>query len=722
MRVAPQLIAAKSQTLRVVFFSVVIITVFVSAAIFFNRIAKAVPTTLAPNDVVIVTANSDSGWSATACSDGAPGGPNSNAIDLLLRRDIGSGTVIKVTDNAWTGSALTSSEGVITYTAPTDLPAGTVIRYSDCLYAAGGSGWTRSTPIAAFDTAVSGDTLLVYQGTEAAPSFIYGFGFRSNSWIASGTPSANNSRIPAALSSASPSAYMSLGTASASRNYQYLATGNHGIYSSTFLSSLKTAGNWDTSGGASAGTMFGPTTVPFDATRPTFTSVTRQSPATAVTSATSVTFRVTTSEAVQMLSSSNFTLATTGTIAYGGVSVAVVSGSQYDVTITGLTGEGTIALNSYTASLLDTQGNPAIDTSFTSPAYTRDITDPVVTVNTLTTNQSQPALSGTVSDAGAEVIVTVNGINYTATVTGTTWTLPVGTISPALADGTYDIEVMAADLAGNIGVDTTTNELIVDTVRPTVTINQAASQNDPISVNSIVFDVIFSETFTAGDFTAADVVLSGTTATVASVVSISPTQWQVTVSGAASGDVVTASIAAGAVSDTAGNTSLASTSTDASVLYDNVAPVVTINTLSTTNTSPALTGTIDDPTATVQVIVAGVIYTAINDGAGSWSLAAGSISPALSVGAHDISVQAVDAAGNMGVDASTDELIITAVVTPPVEPEVPVTPNTPDGSIKAPNTGTGAQLNIVAIIASIIAMLTLVVGGVVRTMARNAQS
>ncbi|HMS93264.1 MAG TPA: hypothetical protein PKD28_02630, partial [Candidatus Saccharibacteria bacterium] len=352
MRVAPQSIVVKSQTLRILFLSVAIITVVAFATLFLNRIVKAAPTTLAPNDVVIVTANSDSGWSATACSDAAPGGPNSNAIDLLLRRDIGSGTVIKVTDNAWTGSALTSSEGVITYTAPTDLPAGTVIRYSDCLYAAGGSGWTRSTPVAAFDTAVSGDTLLVYQGTESAPSFIYGFGFRSNSWIASGVPSANNSRIPAALSGASPSAYMSLGTTSASRNYQYLATGNHGIYSSTFLSSLKAAGNWDTSGGASAGTTFGPTTVPFDATRPTFTSVTRQSPATAVISAASVTFRVTTSEAVQMLSSSNFTFTTTGTITYGGVSVAVVSGSQYDVTITGLAGEGTIALNTYTASLL----------------------------------------------------------------------------------------------------------------------------------------------------------------------------------------------------------------------------------------------------------------------------------------------------------------------------------------------------------------------------------
>lgn len=694
MRVAPQSIAIKSQSQRIVFLVVVIITVVVLATPFLARIVKAAPTVLAPNDVVIVTANSDSGWSPTACSDAAPGGPNSNAIDLLLRKDIGSGTVIKVTDKAWTGSALTASEGIITYTAPTDLPAGTVIRYSDCLYAAGGSGWTRSTPLADFDTAVSGDTLLVYQGTEAAPSFIYGFGFRSNSWIASGTPTTNNSRIPAALSSASPSAYMSLGTTTSSRNYQYTATGNYGIYSSTFLSSLKAAGNWNTSGGASAGITFGPTTVPFDATRPVFSSVIRQLPTDSVTSATSVTFRVTTSEAVQALSSGNFTFATSGTIAYGGVSLAAVSASQYDVTVTGLTGEGTITLASYTASLLDLQGNPATDTSFISPSYTRDVTDPTVTVNSLTTNQPQPALSGTVSEVGADVVVTINGVNYTATVTGTTWTLPSGVIAPALGDGIYDVEVMAADLAGNIGIDMTTDELVIDTVRPTVTINQAALQADPTNVDSFVFDVVFSEVFTAGGFTASDVVLSGTTASVTNIVSITPTHWQVTVSGATHGDAVVASIAAGAVSDAAGNTSFASTSTDSTVYYDVLAPVVTIDAVSTASTSPALTGTIDDPAATIQVTVAGVTYTAVNDGSGHWSLAAGTIAPVLSVGVYDVAVQATDVAGNVGIDASTDELTVTAVITPPVDPEVPVNSGTSNGGgIKAPNAGVSASGN-----------------------------
>ena len=719
MRVVPQLTNNKQTIARITVGFITIVAII--ATISFRHTAEAVPTSLSPNDVVIVTANSDSGWSSTACSDGAPGGPNSNAIDLLLRKDIGSGTVIKVTDNAWTGSAFTSSEGIITYTAPTDLPAGTIIRYSDCLYNQGGSGWTRSTPIASFDTAVSGDTLLVYQGTEAAPSFIYGFGFRSNSWITSGTPTTNNSRIPAALSSASPMAYMSLGTTNSSRNYRYTAAGNYGIYSSTFLSSLKLASNWNATGGASAGTPFGPTAVPFDATRPTFSNVVRQLPTDVVTSASSVTFRVTTSEAVQPLSSSNFTLSTSGTIAYGGVSVSAVSGFQYDVTVTGLSGEGTVALASYTANLLDLQGNPATNVSFTSPSYTRDITDPVVTVNALTTNQSQPALSGTVSDAGSEVVVTVNGVNYTAIVSGTTWTLPAGTISPALTDGTYDVEVMAADLAGNIGIDATTNELVIDTVHPTVTINRAASQPDLTNVDSFIFDVVFSEAFVAGDFTAADIVLSGTTATVTSVVNIAPTQWQVTVSGAAHGDVVTASILAGAVNDTAGNASLASTSTDNVVRYDILAPVVTIDTLSTTNVSPTLAGTVDDSAAVVEVIVAGVTYTAVNDGAGHWILTAGSIVPALGVGVYDIIVRATDAAGNQGVDVTSGELTITAVITPPIHPEVPTDTNTSGGGLIAPNAGVGASMAGYILFGGIVAVSLLAICIVMRPVSRMRQ-
>ncbi|NUF86047.1 Ig-like domain-containing protein, partial [Acinetobacter seifertii] len=62
--------------------------------------------------------------------------------------------------------------------------------------------------------------------------------------------------------------------------------------------------------------------------------------------------------------------------------------------------------------------------------------------------------------------------------------------------------------------------------------------------------------------------------------------------------------------------------TDTAVLtIDTTAPVITLNDLLTNDTTPALTGTIDDPAATVVVTVDGVNYNATNNGNGTWTLA-----------------------------------------------------------------------------------------------------
>ena len=63
---------------------------------------------------------------------------------------------------------------------------------------------------------------------------------------------------------------------------------------------------------------------------------------------------------------------------------------------------------------------------------------------------------------------------------------------------------------------------------------------------------------------------------------------------------------------------------DASVdelVVDTTAPVVTVNGLSTADNTPQLTGTVSDPTATVEVTVNGATYTATNNGDGTWTLA-----------------------------------------------------------------------------------------------------
>ena len=88
--------------------------------------------------------------------------------------------------------------------------------------------------------------------------------------------------------------------------------------------------------------------------------------------------------------------------------------------------------------------------------------------------------------------------------------------------------------------------------------------------------MVFSAAVT--DFVAADVTLGGTaTGSKSAIVTGSGTTYNVAVSGMTGSGTVTASLAAGVAHDAGANANSASTSTDNSVTYDNVAPTVTIN-------------------------------------------------------------------------------------------------------------------------------------------------
>ena len=104
-------------------------------------------------------------------------------------------------------------------------------------------------------------------------------------------------------------------------------------------------------------------------------------------------------------------------------------------------------------------------------AFTIDLTAPSVpTVTTLTTTSNTPLITGTVSLAAGDVLrVTVDGITYSVgtnlTVNSGTWSLQIPGAN-ALQGGTYSVTATVTDVAGNISTDSTTNELIVNTVNP----------------------------------------------------------------------------------------------------------------------------------------------------------------------------------------------------------------------------------------------------------------
>jgi hypothetical protein len=108
---------------------------------------------------------------------------------------------------------------------------------------------------------------------------------------------------------------------------------------------------------------------------------------------------------------------------------------------------------------------------------------PSVTVDPLVTNDQTPGLSGTVDDPVAAIQVTVAGVTHDAVNNGDgTWTLPDGTITVALSEGKHDVAVIATDPAGNVGTDTTVDELEIDLTPPVVVVDSQVSQGGPVTL------------------------------------------------------------------------------------------------------------------------------------------------------------------------------------------------------------------------------------------------
>jgi hypothetical protein len=122
-----------------------------------------------------------------------------------------------------------------------------------------------------------------------------------------------------------------------------------------------------------------------------------------------------------------------------------------------------------TANATDLAGNTGTDG--TSGELLVDTIGPAVTVTPLDTTDTTPTVTGTVDDGDGSgvgaVVVTVDGNNYPATVTDTSWT---ANVTNAVADGAYDVLATATDNLGNVDTDNTTDELTVDSTAPSVAV------------------------------------------------------------------------------------------------------------------------------------------------------------------------------------------------------------------------------------------------------------
>jgi hypothetical protein len=143
---------------------------------------------LNPGDIAIIAFQSD----------------NNDQFAFLCLVDIAPNTQIQFSEKGWNGSLPTpgfvsTTEGIHTWTAPSNsLPKGTVviIGFNNLGMAPiANYGMVQSTAAAKLST--SGDELLAFQGSIAAPHFVYAFGSRP--WITSGIPTSNQSWLPLPL-------------------------------------------------------------------------------------------------------------------------------------------------------------------------------------------------------------------------------------------------------------------------------------------------------------------------------------------------------------------------------------------------------------------------------------------------------------------------------------------------------------------------------------------
>jgi len=88
--------------------------------------------------------------------------------------------------------------------------------------------------------------------------------------------------------------------------------------------------------------------------------------------------------------------------------------------------------------------------------------------------------------------------------------------------------------------------------------------------------------------------------------------------------------------------------------YDTTTSVITVDNLTTNDPAPVLTGTINDPDASIVITVNGIDYIAINNGS-TWTV---NVTNALTDGIYNVTASATDIATNTSTDSTTNELTI----------------------------------------------------------------
>ncbi len=317
-------------------------------------------------------------------------------------------------------------------------------------------------------------------------------------------------------------------------------------------------------------------------------------PSAALTKSGPVSYTVTYNDAASVvLTPGQVVLNKTGT-ANGTVSVSGTGNSTRTVTISGITGDGTLGISLAPGTALDSLGNLA-PAAGPSAVFIADNTGPPVWISapSVPLTRSGP-VTYTVSYADAVnvtltpakiVLNRMDTANGVVTVEGTGNLERTVTISGITGDGMLSISIIAGTAVDSVGNNAPAMgpsvTVEVDNERPSCLVSTASS--DPALVQPIPFQLVFNEPvfgLEAADITAGNGVVTGITG--------GPAMYEVVITPSTAPPAsVSVSVAENAVRDAAGNQSTASNT--ASVTYTNEQPACAVTAPSdSSNASPIL--------------------------------------------------------------------------------------------------------------------------------------
>ena len=292
----------------------------------------------------------------------------------------------------------------------------------------------------------------------------------------------------------------------------------------------------------------------------------------------------------------NITLDPTGT-ASGTVAVSG-SGLTYTVTVSNITGDGSLGISIAAGTATDKAGNAA--PAATSATFIVDNTAPTISIGAPSASyvaggpvtytvtyadanfsSSSLALSNITLDptgtANGTLAVSGSGLTYTVTVSNITGD---GSLGISIAAGT------ATDKAGNAAPAATSATFIVDNTAPTISIGAPSASY--AAGGPVTYTVTYADAnFSSSSLALSNITLDPTgTANGTLAVTGSGLTYTVTVSNITGNGSLGISIAAGTATDKAGNTAPAATS--ATFIADNIGPTVASPAIATPDT---VTGT-----------------------------------------------------------------------------------------------------------------------------------